>query len=78
MGVLKESSWNFQQVGVLRIDASSPTNMLRQMCQELLTSDKGKGQSFGFPIFNGNAAVLDSLFVINKVQYSHVGSGKGR
>ena len=31
MGVLKESSWNYQQVGVLRVDASSPTDMLRDL-----------------------------------------------
>ena len=41
VGVLKESSWNFQQVGVLRVDASSSTEMLRQMCEELVTSDIG-------------------------------------
>ena len=58
VGVLKESCWNSQQVGVLRVDASSPTDMLRQMCQELSDVRYGKGQLFGFPIFNGNAAVL--------------------
>lgn len=70
MGVLKESSWNFQQVGVLRVDASSPTDMLRQMCQELVTSDRERGNCLVSPYLT---AMLPSfiILVINRVQYSH-------